>query len=166
MTVPFTHIDRLYIDGSWAAPQAGHEAVLNPATGAVIGEAPQASLAQIDAAIAAAREAFDKGPWPALSMDQRADMMQRMHDALRARQAEIDAAARLKRRFLIDFTGGNLAYFLPDPSKVEVVASAPADGVAEVTVVVPGLQRVRPSRSRFGWVSRSEILSPAVRVTA
>ena len=39
MTVPFTHIDRLYIDGQWVAPQAGREAVINPATGATIGEA-------------------------------------------------------------------------------------------------------------------------------
>ena len=53
MTVPFTHIDRLYIDGAWVAPAAGSETVINPATGAPIGEAPQASLAQVDAAIAA-----------------------------------------------------------------------------------------------------------------
>lgn len=41
-----------------------------------------------------------------------------------ARQAEANPVSRLKRRFLIDFTGGDLAYFLPDPAKVEVVASA------------------------------------------
>ncbi|KUR76705.1 aldehyde dehydrogenase family protein [Novosphingobium sp. Fuku2-ISO-50] len=91
MTIPFTHIDHVYINGAWAAPEAGHEAVINPATGAVIGQAPQAGLRQVDAAIAAARDAFDKGPWPALSMDQRADVMQRMVEELRARQSEIAA---------------------------------------------------------------------------
>ncbi len=91
MTVPFTEIDRLFIDGAWVAPEAGSEAVINPATGAVIGHAPLASAAQVEAAIAAARHAFDHGPWPRLSMDERADVMQRMVDALRARQADIAA---------------------------------------------------------------------------
>ena len=78
MTIPFTHIDRLYIDGQWVAPQAGQEAVINPATGAVIGQAPLASVAQVEAAIAAARHAFDHGPWPTMSMDERANVMQRI----------------------------------------------------------------------------------------
>lgn len=91
MNVPFTHIDRIYIDGQWIAPEAGREVVLNPATGEVIGEAPVASTAQVEAAISAARHAFDHGLWPAMTMDERADMMQRMADALRARQADIAA---------------------------------------------------------------------------
>ncbi len=91
MTVPFTQIDRLYIDGQWVAPEAGREAVINPATGIVIGEAPLASTAQVEAAIAAARRAFDHGPWPTMTMDERADVMQRMVDALHARQADIAA---------------------------------------------------------------------------
>jgi acyl-CoA reductase-like NAD-dependent aldehyde dehydrogenase len=89
MTVPYTHISRLYIDGAWAAPEAGKEAVINPATEDVIGESPLASLAQVSAAVAAARHAFDHGPWPTLSMEERADVMQRMADALQNRQDEI-----------------------------------------------------------------------------
>ena len=91
MSIPFTHIDHLYIDGRWIAPEGGFEAVINPATGATIGQAPLASETQVDAAIAAAREAFDNGPWPGMTMDERADVMQRMVDALRARQADIAA---------------------------------------------------------------------------
>jgi len=91
MTIPFTHIDRLYIDGQWIAPEGGREAVINPATGAIIGEAPLASEAQVADAIAAARHAFDHGPWPGMTMNERADVMQRMVDALRARQADIAA---------------------------------------------------------------------------
>jgi acyl-CoA reductase-like NAD-dependent aldehyde dehydrogenase len=91
MTVPFTQIDRLYIDGQWIAPEAGTEAVINPATGAVIGKAPLASVAQVEAAIAAARKAFDHGPWPTMTMDERVDVMQRMVDALLARQADVAA---------------------------------------------------------------------------
>ena len=91
MTVPFTTIDRLYIDGAWHAAEGGSEAVVNPATEAVIGHAPVASLAQVEAAIAAARTAFDDGPWPTMTMDERAAIMDRMVVALRVRQADIAA---------------------------------------------------------------------------
>ena len=37
MTVPFTTIDQLYIDGTWHAAEGGSEAVVNPATEEVIG---------------------------------------------------------------------------------------------------------------------------------
>ena len=56
MTIPLTQIDTLFINGAKVAPEAGTEAVINPATEAVIGQAPVASLTQVDAAIAAARE--------------------------------------------------------------------------------------------------------------
>tara|TARA_R110000824_G_scaffold13280_5_gene57890 strand:+ start:28538 stop:30031 length:1494 start_codon:yes stop_codon:yes gene_type:complete len=91
MTTSFTQIDHLYINGERVAPQGGTEAVLNPATESVIGNAPVASSPQVDAAIAAAREAFDNGPWPNMSMDERAAIMDRMVDALVARQEEIVA---------------------------------------------------------------------------
>lgn len=55
MDVPFTEIDRLCIDGEWAAAEGGRDAVINPATEAVIGEAPVGNAAAADAAIAAAR---------------------------------------------------------------------------------------------------------------
>jgi aldehyde dehydrogenase (NAD+) len=38
-TAPYTHIDKLYIDGRWEST-TGSEAVLNPATEAAIGQAP------------------------------------------------------------------------------------------------------------------------------
>jgi glucans biosynthesis protein len=41
-----------------------------------------------------------------------------------AARRQPDAAGRLSQRFLIDFTGGDLGHYLPDPDKVEVVASA------------------------------------------
>lgn len=91
MTVPFTDIATLYIDGQHVAPQGGREAVINPATEAVIGHAPVADRAQVDAAIAAARGAFDEGPWPQMTMDERGDVLDRMVAALRARQADIAA---------------------------------------------------------------------------
>jgi acyl-CoA reductase-like NAD-dependent aldehyde dehydrogenase len=92
MTVPFTHIDRLYIGGQWVRPTSGlDEAIVNPATEAVIGIAPVGGKEDAGAAIAAARHAFDHGPWPLMSMTERAEIMLHMHDALERRLPEIRA---------------------------------------------------------------------------
>ena len=91
MNIPYTNIDQIYVNGAWVSPEGGTEAVINPATEEVIGHAPVASLPQVDAAIAAAREAFDNGPWPTMTMDERAGYMDKMVAALQARQADIAA---------------------------------------------------------------------------
>lgn len=91
MNIPFTHLEKLYINGHWVAPDGGTQEVINPATEAVIGHAPLGTVASADAAIAAARVAFDHGPWPWLSMAERADYMRRMHSALVARREQINA---------------------------------------------------------------------------
>src|SRR5277367_5247023 len=89
-TVPYTDISNLYINGRWEKVQAG-EAVLNPATEAVIGHAPVGDAAAARAAIEAARSAFDHGPWPNLAMAERAAIMHRMHAALVAKRERIVA---------------------------------------------------------------------------
>ena len=49
---------RLFIDGEWVEPAGGHYDVINPATEAVVGRAPEASRQQVYDAAAAARAAF------------------------------------------------------------------------------------------------------------
>lgn len=88
MTIPFTDIERLYIDGTWHAG-ASSEAVLNPATEAVIGEAPVGDAAAAEAAIASSFEAFERGPWPRMSQAQRSAVMQQFHDALVSRRGQL-----------------------------------------------------------------------------
>jgi aldehyde dehydrogenase (NAD+) len=60
---------QLYIDGKWVEPQDGRYDDVSPATEAVIATAPDASVAQVDDAIGAARRAFDSGPWTAMSAE-------------------------------------------------------------------------------------------------
>src|SRR5690606_41424368 len=91
MSIPFTQLNKLYIDGAWVSANGPAEAVLNPATEEVIGQAPVGDSASADAAIAAARPAFDSGPWPWLSMAERANYMRRMHSPPVARREEIAA---------------------------------------------------------------------------
>ena len=50
-------------------------AVVNPATEEVIAQVPQASVADVDRAVTAARRAFDDGPWPRMSPRERSDAL-------------------------------------------------------------------------------------------
>ncbi|OBK39210.1 aldehyde dehydrogenase [Mycobacterium sp. 1245111.1] len=83
-----------YINGHWTDPDSGRYDVVNPATEAVIGTAPDASVAQVEDAVAAARSAFDTGPWPAAEPAERARCLQQLSDALLARGEEIYALAQ------------------------------------------------------------------------
>ena len=55
---------RLYIDGAFRDARTGRRFDnLNPATEEVYGTCADAGAADMDEAIAAARRAFDEGPW-------------------------------------------------------------------------------------------------------
>lgn len=82
-----------YIDGQWTDPDCGRYDVVNPATEVVIQTAPDASVAQVRQAVAAARSAFDTGPWPAAEPAERARCLQQLSNALMARSEEIYALA-------------------------------------------------------------------------
>jgi len=82
---------QLLINGTSRAAQGGETFDLrHPATGAPIGKIPLASPADVDAAIAAARTAFDGGPWRSITPADRALLLLRLADAL---AAEADAVA-------------------------------------------------------------------------
>ncbi len=59
--------DELFIGGRWQAPATGRRiTVISPHTEEPIGETPEATHEDVDRAVAAARKAFDDGPWPRL----------------------------------------------------------------------------------------------------
>jgi aldehyde dehydrogenase (NAD+) len=80
----------LYINGEWISVSQV-EAVINPATEALLGEAPAGDLTHVQAATAAAREAFDSGPWPRLPVEQRQAKLSEFLDVLERRAKEIIA---------------------------------------------------------------------------
>ncbi|MGV0774474.1 aldehyde dehydrogenase family protein [Mycolicibacterium elephantis] len=84
----------LYINGSWVAPDSGRYDVLDPATEAVIASAPDAGTAQVEQAIAAARTAFDSGPWATATPQERSECLQQLSDALLAHGDDIYALAQ------------------------------------------------------------------------
>ena len=84
----------LYIDGQWVAPGSGRYDVSNPADEQIIATAPDADVAQVEQAIAAARRAFDSGPWPTAEPEARARCLQQLSTALLARSDEVYAMAQ------------------------------------------------------------------------
>ncbi|MDB5712034.1 MAG: aldehyde dehydrogenase family protein, partial [Sphingomonas bacterium] len=80
----------LYINGEWMSTDQ-LEAVINPATEQNIGEAPIGTAVHVEAALAAAHEAFHKGPWPRLPQRARQAKMTEFLDAIERRAPEIVA---------------------------------------------------------------------------
>ncbi|MFD0691700.1 aldehyde dehydrogenase [Actinomadura fibrosa] len=82
--------DRLFIGGGWAAPAGtGTIDVISPHTEEVIGRVPDGTEADIDAAVAAARRAFDEGPWPRMTPAERAEIVGRLSAIYAERQQQM-----------------------------------------------------------------------------
>src|SRR6516165_412808 len=69
--------DKVLIAGAWEPAAGGTYQITNPATEAPAGRAPECSLEQVQRAARAARDAFDRGPWPRLSGAERAAYLHR-----------------------------------------------------------------------------------------
>ncbi|MFC8934414.1 aldehyde dehydrogenase [Rhodococcus sp. NPDC057135] len=79
----------LFIDGAWTPGDSTLVDVVNPATGKTIGIAPLGSPADIDAAVVSARRAFDEGPWPRMTVQQRAEALGKLEAIYRKRTDEM-----------------------------------------------------------------------------
>ena len=81
-----TSFDQLLIGGEWVAPASDQRfEVRSPATLEVVGSVPEAVEADVDAAVAAARQAFDHGPWPTTPPAERAKVIARFAELLTER---------------------------------------------------------------------------------
>ncbi|NKQ56849.1 aldehyde dehydrogenase family protein [Amycolatopsis sp. K13G38] len=92
----------LFIGGEWVAAKHGRTRRIQcPADGSVVGEVAEATREDTEAAIAAARTAFDAGPWPSTPAMTRGDLLLRVADLLErdkagyARAESLDTGKRL-----------------------------------------------------------------------
>jgi aldehyde dehydrogenase (NAD+) len=151
MSTPVLANPHLLINNEWRASSSGRTMeVMNPATEEIIAEVALADAADVDAAAAAARAAFE-GPWSRLSARERGRLVRRLADRLleraddvarletlhngkpisESRQIEIPAAAECFEYYAgwsdkitgetIPVKGNHLAYTLREP--VGVVAA-------------------------------------------
>ncbi|MGV0851798.1 aldehyde dehydrogenase [Mycolicibacterium phlei] len=85
-----TEWDKLFIGGKWVEPSSSEVIeVHSPATGELVGKVPLAKAADVDAACAAARKAFDEGPWPHTTPQERAAVLQKACQLMEERSAEL-----------------------------------------------------------------------------
>jgi phenylacetaldehyde dehydrogenase len=84
----------LFIDGAWIASTHGKRLpVIDPSTGKTIAQIVDASDADVDRAVAAARAAFDDGRWAGLAPYARARLIDRLADLI---EAHLDELAELE----------------------------------------------------------------------
>jgi len=80
--------DKIYVDGAWIDATGGKTfEVRNPATGDVVGNAADATIEQVDAAIQAAHKAF--AGWAKLPADQRSEILYRAYNLMTERIEDI-----------------------------------------------------------------------------
>jgi betaine-aldehyde dehydrogenase len=81
---------RMFIDGEWVeAVRGGTLPVTNPFDGRTIAQVPRAGREDVRRAVDAAREAFDRGPWPKLPPRARGEVFLKAAQILQSRIAEI-----------------------------------------------------------------------------
>lgn len=144
----------LFIDGQWRPSSEGATLhVVAPHSEAVLLSYREAGVADVDAAVAAARQAFDHGPWPRMSPAERGEALKKVATLLRDRLPELAEAwtgqvgavigftqkASSQVPDLFDFYGGLAARYpfveertRSSGGKVRIV-KAPAGVVAAIT---------------------------------
>ncbi|MCK1277428.1 aldehyde dehydrogenase [Bradyrhizobium sp. 61] len=93
MTFRVKHPDRLYIGGEWVPSLDGSPIdIVSPDTEQIVFRVAGAGPRDMDRAVAAAREAFDRGGWSTEPVLERIEAVQRLADALGRRAPELAAA--------------------------------------------------------------------------
>ena len=131
------HDYQLYISGRFVdAVGGGRFESVNPATGEPVASFARAQAADVDAAAAAARDAFDRGPWRSMPAADRAALIKALADAIAANAKQLtaleiaDSGSTLKKaKEDIYLSGRNLAQFskmalLDEESSLEGVSRA------------------------------------------
>ncbi|WP_228000374.1 aldehyde dehydrogenase family protein [Nocardia australiensis] len=105
--------DTLYIDGAWRAAASGATREIRcPADNSVVGIVAEADAADTEAAIAAARRAFDGGRWRQTAAAERGDLLLRIAAAIDSRRDEFVRAETLdtgKRPYESDIDMSDIA---------------------------------------------------------
>jgi betaine-aldehyde dehydrogenase len=138
----------LFIDGTWTSGSGGTVDVPNPSDGSVVATIDQAGPDEVARAVAAARSAFDTGPWPGTPMAERAALLRRVADLLVrdkeaiARVETLDTGKTLKEsRIDVDDVTAVFRYYadLADKDAGRIVDVGMAHVVSRVVSVPVGV---------------------------
>jgi aldehyde dehydrogenase (NAD+) len=85
---------QIFVAGKWQAPLSGETYTpINPANEEPLSAVGKGDERDIDAAVAAARKAFDEGPWPKMSPHERGRIVWKLGDLI---QQNLDEMAKLE----------------------------------------------------------------------
>ena len=105
---------QLFIAGGWRAPASGSTYdTINPATEEPSAQVGRGDERDVDLAVAAARKAFDSGPWPRMSAAERGRIVWKLGDLI---MQNLDEMAKLESL--------NTGKTLFDSGKVEIPFAA------------------------------------------
>jgi aldehyde dehydrogenase (NAD+) len=142
--------DELFIGGRWEG-SAGSDRlqVISPTTEQVIGDVPAPTSDDVDRAVNSARRAFDGGPWPRMSVVERAAYLRRVVDHLTTHS---DEATELQ----IDEMGGTRRFIEANVSAIPLLLDQ----------VVRDAEQVPLTEVRRGTVGDVLVLHDPVGVVA
>ena len=104
--VTIAHPERLYIGGAWVPASSGRLIeIVSPDSESVVARVAEASEADMDCAVAAARQAFDQGPWPTTPPAERIAAFRRMIAHMQPRVPELVRAWSAQMGGLASFAG-------------------------------------------------------------
>ena len=90
ISAPIERPDHFFIDGDWAKPSGSSKIdVINSGTEELYVSVAEAQEADINRAVAAARNAFDNGPWPRLTHAERAAYLRAIADEMKTRTGDL-----------------------------------------------------------------------------
>lgn len=136
MSLSLKHPDRLYIGGEWRIPASAEKiTIISPSDESVVGQVAKAATGDVDLAVAAARNAFDDGPWPRMSGSERAKTLRKIAEKMKARP--LDFAKAWSQQVGIPFTqaAATAGFF---PAYFEYFASLAENGFEEVRKTAMG----------------------------
>ena len=132
--LPIRHTDKLYIDGAWVRPSSETlQPVENPATENVIAHTAQGTAADVETAVAAARQAFIT--FSETTPPERAALIDRIIDAYEAR---LDDFARI---IALDERGK----LLTSPQFADHLARWRDDGIRDTALIIGGADGIDPT---------------------
>lgn len=135
--------DGLFIDGHWVVPANGARiTALDATTEAVLGTSPEAGLAEVDRAVAAARRAVSDSTWSTMPPADRAAAMHRFADELQKRTSELTRTVSrengmpigLSEAFEGDFAIGLIRYYADLAASMSVEEVRPSQSGVETVV--------------------------------
>jgi aldehyde dehydrogenase (NAD+) len=87
---------KMLIDGKWVDSVSGRTfETINPANGQTIAHVAEGEKPDVDKAVAAARRAFEKGPWRKMSARERGRLLYRLADLIEQNKEELAALESL-----------------------------------------------------------------------